>query len=177
MTRISALIAALALVLAACDAPEPASTVWPGEAPPEPERMADGTCQAREVVPAVYEEVMGEVQVVQAEIAEDGTVIRPPIYRRQPVPRVVSPRGEQRFEVPCPELVTPELVASLQRALAARDYYAGPVTSQMDRATVAAIRKYQTERGLESGQLSVETARTLGLIAAPLAEIEELGDF
>ena len=55
MTRISALIAALALVLAACDAPEPASTVWPGEAPPEPERMSDGTCQAREVVPAIYE--------------------------------------------------------------------------------------------------------------------------
>ena len=68
-------------------------------------------------------------------------------------------------------------MASLQRALAARDYYAGPVTSQMDRATIASIRQYQTERGLESGQLSVETARTLGLIAAPLAEIEELGDF
>ncbi len=177
MTRIPAQIAALALILAACAAPEQTGTVWPGEAPPEPERMPDGTCQAREVVPAVYEEVMGEVQVVQAEIAEDGTVIRPPIYRRQPVPKVISPRGELRFEVPCPELVTPELVASLQRALLARGYFDGAVTGQLDAPTVAALRRYQSERGLESGQLSVETARALGLIAARLAEIEALGDF
>lgn len=170
MTRISALIAALALVLAACDAPEPASTVWPGEAPPEPERMSDGTCQAREVVPAIYEEVMGEVQVVQAEIAEDGTVIRPPIYRNATVPRVVTPRREIRFQVPCPEEMTPEFIGTVQRALLARGYYRGIITRRMDAATVEAVRRYQSERGLPSGHLALDTAQELGLIAIDLPE-------
>ena len=31
-------------------------------------------------------------QVVQAEIAEDGTVLRPPIYRNTSVPKIVRPR-------------------------------------------------------------------------------------
>ncbi|APZ55045.1 peptidoglycan-binding domain-containing protein [Salipiger abyssi] len=164
----SRLIAAMALALAACEAPTDSTGNWPGEAPPAPERMADGTCWAREVTPAIYEHVMGEIQVVQAEIAEDGTVIRPPVYRRAPVPRVVKPRGELRFETPCPEQTTPELISSVQRALAARGYFSGSVTGRFDAPTQAAIRKYQKERGLDSAQLSLETARALGLIATPL---------
>ncbi|APX21389.1 MAG: hypothetical protein CML50_22680 [Rhodobacteraceae bacterium] len=166
--------AALALALAACAPAEPPDPVWPGEAPPAPERMPDGTCQAREVTPAIYEHVMGEIQVVQAEIAEDGTVVRPPIYRRAPVPKVVKPRGELRFEAPCPEQLTEEFLASVQRALAARDDYSGPVTGRLDAPTRAAIRAYQKERGLDSAQLSIETARSLGLIATPIDEIEAL---
>ncbi|MCR8546557.1 peptidoglycan-binding protein [Salipiger sp. P9] len=172
MHRPTALCAALALTLAACDAPPADGTgAWPGEAPPAPEQLADGTCWAREVTPAIYEHVMGEIQVVQAEIAEDGTVIRPPIYRRAPVPKVVRPRGELRFETPCPDQMTPEFIASVQRALAARSYFSGSVSGRIDSATTAAIRKYQTERGLDSGQLSLETARALGLVATPLEEL------
>lgn len=108
---------------------------------------------------------MGEVQVVQAQIADDGTVINPPIYRRAPVPCVVQARSEMSFEAPCPEVQTSEFIASLQRALAVRGYFAGNVTGQMDAPTSAAVRKYQSERGLDSGQVSLETARALGLVA------------
>ncbi|WGW02280.1 peptidoglycan-binding domain-containing protein [Tropicibacter oceani] len=130
-------------------------------APAAPQR----SCWAREATPAVYEQVMGEVQVVQAEIAPDGTVLRPPIYRKAPVPRVVRPRAEIKFEAPCPEQLTPEFISSLQRALAARGYFAGNVTGRLDAPTAAALRKYQEERGLASAQLSLETARSLGLVA------------
>lgn len=126
---------------------------------------APQVCTAREETPAIYEQVMGEVQVVQAEIAPDGTVLRAPIYRRAPVPKVVRPRAEISFEAPCPESLTPEFIASLQRALYARGYYTGPVTRSMDAATSAAIGRYQSERGLDSSQLSLETARSLGLVA------------
>lgn len=132
------------------------------------ETMEDGTCRARDTIPAVYVQVMGEVQVVQAEIAPDGTVIRPPIYRKAPVPRVVRERSEITFEAPCPAEMTPEFIASVQRALAARDYFAGNVTGALDAPTTAAIRKYQSERGLQSAQLSLETARALGLVAVDL---------
>lgn len=168
-----ALAAAALVALAACesriDGEDVARSALPEPAPPGT-RAADGTCRAREVVPAIYEHVMGEVQVVQAEIAEDGTVIRPPIYRRAPVPRVVRPRDEMSFVAPCPEQQTPEFIASLQRALAARGYFAGNVTGVMDAPTAAAVRKYQSERGLESGQVSLETARALGLAAVELPE-------
>ena len=152
-------------LLAAC-APTP-----PDAPPLPPETDADGTCWAREHVPAIYEQVMGEVQVVQAEIAEDGTVIRPPIYRRAPVPRVVRPRGEMRFQAPCPAEMTADFIASVQRALQARRYHGGPITGQMDAATRRALRAYQTERGLDSAQLSLETARALGLVAVDPATL------
>lgn len=142
----------------------------PGSKHPEntlpPTQMADdGTCWARVVTPAIYEQVMGEVQVVQAELAPDGTVIRPPIYRKAPVPKLVRPRGVIKFQAPCPEQMTPEFISSVQRALEARGYFSGAISGSMDPATTAAVRKYQKERGLESAQISLETARALGLIA------------
>jgi hypothetical protein len=134
---------------------------------PEVQTDPAGGCFATEPVPAIYERIPGEILVVQAEIAEDGTVIRPPIYRRALVPRVVRPRDEMRFATPCPPALTPDFIASLQRALAARGLYGGAATGRMDATTRAAIRRFQRERGLDSGTLSLETARSLGLIAIP----------
>lgn len=162
-------LAGCALVaLSACAAPVAEDLASRAAALPEApvaEHAADGTCRLRETTPAVYEHVMGEVQVVQAEIAEDGTVLRPPVYRKAPVPRVVRPRAEISFATPCPEQLTPEFISSVQRALTARGYYSGGVTGTIDAQTAAALRRYQSERGLESAQLSLETARDLGLIA------------
>ncbi|SLN50457.1 Putative peptidoglycan binding domain protein [Roseivivax jejudonensis] len=161
--------AALTLaVLGACSASDRGTTPpADAETSQRTETGADGRCYAVEPIPAIYEQVPGQVQVVQAEIAEDGTVIRPPIYRNASVPRIVRPRGEIRFAVPCRERVTPELVASVQRALKVRGLYAGPVTGEIDAGTEAAIRAYQSDRGLDSGRLSLETARALGLIEVP----------
>ncbi|KMK67980.1 putative peptidoglycan binding protein [Puniceibacterium sp. IMCC21224] len=129
------------------------------------EHAPDGSCFAREVTPAVYEQVPGQVQVVQAEYTSDGTMTRPPIYRNASVPRIVRPRGEIRFAAPCPAQMTPEVISSLQRALAARGYFNGTATGRMDATTVDAVRRFQTDRGLKSAHLSLETTRTLGLIA------------
>lgn len=69
------------------------------------------------------------------------------------------------FETPCPDVLTPDFVAMLQRALAARGFYTGPATGEMDAATRAAIAAYQSKGGLMSDTLSVAAARQLGLIA------------
>lgn len=132
--------------------------------------LSDGRCQAREETPAVYQQVMGEVRVIQAEIAEDGTVVTPAVYRRAPVPKVVRERSQFIFEAVCGHQLTPEFISSLQRALAARDYFAGNVTGRIDAPTSAAIHRYQKERGLDSAQLSLETARSLGLITVDLPD-------
>jgi len=59
--------------------------------------------------------------------------------------------------------LTPDLVASLQRALTARGLYGGQINGMMDRATRHAVRGYQAPLGLDSGILSLAAARKLGL--------------
>ncbi|MFY0623768.1 MAG: peptidoglycan-binding protein [Pelagimonas sp.] len=166
MTRIPALLCAFAL-LSGCDVP-PSPEAQFTETQTDP----NGSCWATESLPAIYEQVPGEIQVVQAELAEDGTVIRPPIYRKTNVPRVVRPRSSLQFEAPCPPVLTPEFIASLQRALSARAYYSDTINGAWDQATRAAVRLYQSERGLNSDKLSLETARALGLVAVVLEEAQ-----
>lgn len=75
------------------------------------------------------------------------------------------------FEIPCPDQMTPDFVASLQRALAVRGHYSGPVTGQVNSATRDAVRAYQRENGLDSDVLSLAAAKRLGLIAYSRAEL------
>ena len=121
-------------------------------------------CFASEPIPAVYEQVMGEIRVVPPHVGPDG-YFNPPVYRRTAVAREVRPREDRSFEAPCPAEITRDFVAALQRALAARGFYAGAPTGRLDPPTRAAIRRYQADRGLDSAKLSIETARSLGAIA------------
>lgn len=75
-----------------------------------------------------------------------------------------SPR---RYQVPCPEVVTAEFIASVQRALAARNLYQGPISGQQNEATAEAVRTYQATLGIWSSALSVEAGRKLGLLPQP----------
>lgn len=70
---------------------------------------------------------------------------------------------ETAFRVPCPETVTSSFVASLQRALQARDYYDGPITGKPDAATRQAVRAFQRASGFDSPILTLETSQRLGL--------------
>lgn len=70
---------------------------------------------------------------------------------------------ETAFRVPCPETVTNGFIASLQRALQARDYYNGPITGQPDTETRDAVRAFQRATGFDSPILTLETAQRLGL--------------
>ena len=166
MTGRSAIGPALLIALAAC---EPSGTIPPDQ--PQTfatEKAPDGTCTGVEVIPAIYEQVPGQVQVVQAQVDENGTVIQPAIYRNDLVPQLVRPRSEKRFPAPCPDQVTPEFIASVQRALLARGYYRGAVTSRFDPDTLNAVYRFQSERGLKSNQISLDSARELGLAAIVL---------
>jgi hypothetical protein len=76
---------------------------------------------------------------------------------------------ERAFRVPCPETMTQSFIATLQRALAARGVYAGPITGQADPATRAAVQAFQKANGFNSPILTYETAQRLGLVPADLA--------
>lgn len=130
----------------------------PSDAPP-------GTCWGKSVRPAVVESVTEQILVEPAELDTDGNVLRPAIYRTETQQQIVAERQDTWFETPCPDVLTEDFIASVQRALQARAIYQGHITGIMDARTRAAIRRYQEPQGLDSGILALETARQFGLIA------------
>lgn len=130
-----------------------------------PEGAPPGSCWGRTVSPAVFETVTEQVQVEPAKVNPDGSVAKLPVYRTETHQEMVVERRDNWFETPCPEVLTAEFVSSLQRALAARDLYSGEITGTLDDATRDAVRRYQRAGGPQSGVLSLDAARSLGLIA------------
>lgn len=123
-----------------------------------------GTCWDKTVTPAVVETVSRKIQLQPAQVSPDGRVQSPPVYKTETSQQVVRPRRENWYEVLCEDDVTPEFIASVQRALEARGFYSGPITGEMDTRTQAAIRRYQASEGVDSSTLSIAAARQLGLI-------------
>jgi hypothetical protein len=123
----------------------------------------DGRCYARDVAPAVIETVTEQTLVQPAQLGSDGSVLYPAVYRTEKRQKIVRPRKELWFEIPCEEDLTPDFIASLQRALAARGFYHGAVTGKIDARTRRAVRAYQRQFGLDSAVLSLAAARRLGL--------------
>lgn len=130
-----------------------------------PEGAPPGSCWERKITPAIIETVTLQEVTAPAVIGENGAILKPAAYRTESRQQIVRPRSTAWFETPCPAQMTPEFIASVQRALEARGYFSGIATGRMDGPTLAAIRLYQQELGIEASSLTLEAARKLGLIA------------
>ncbi|MEJ2022928.1 MAG: peptidoglycan-binding domain-containing protein [Maritimibacter sp.] len=123
-----------------------------------------GACYGKDVTPAVLELVTEQVVVTPATYAEDGSMLAPKVYGERSFHREVTPRKVIYFETPCPPRWTPDFISSVQRALQVRGIYLGAINGRLNQATRQAIRAYQMRGGLNSGILSIESARALGLV-------------
>ena len=140
---------------------EGAVEVMRGAGPPDADPSA---CYAHEATPAIVETITEQVMLQPPQIASDGRVMEPAVFVTETHQRIVRVRRELWFEVPCElQVGDPDFIATLQRALAARGLYAGPVTGEMNRRTERAIRDFQAPQGLDSEILSLAAARQLGL--------------
>lgn len=170
--RFSLILVACA-ALTACD---PVTTA-PDAEPPEPGVLEatrngpadapEGSCWGKTVSPAVVERVTEQVQIKPAKVNPDGSIASLPVYRTEKKQVIVTPRRDNWFETPCPDVLTPEFVSTLQRALQVRGGYGGAISGELDTKTRNAVQRLQRAQGLNSAVLSLETARTLGLIAVP----------
>ncbi|PIE16145.1 MAG: hypothetical protein CSA68_03890 [Rhodobacterales bacterium] len=140
----------------------------------EPAKKRPGQCWGQDSTPAVVETVRERVLVRPARnvavAAPDGaptyrTVKHEAVYKTVTRQKIIKPRREFWFQVPCAEALTPDFFASLQRALKSRGLFQGAPSGKMDRKTKKAVRRYQKEHGLDSAILSLEAARQLGLVA------------
>ncbi|WP_371228705.1 peptidoglycan-binding domain-containing protein [Roseovarius sp. 2305UL8-3] len=139
------------------------------EAPPG---AAPGSCWGKSVTPAVVETITDQIVLQPAQIDSNGTILSPAIYKTETRQAIVEERRETWFETPCDTVLTPTFIATLQRALQARGLFRGNVNGQMDGRTRAAVRRYQKPQGLDSGILSLDAARQLGLVALEREDAE-----
>ncbi|SOC09297.1 peptidoglycan-binding domain-containing protein [Rhodobacter maris] len=122
-------------------------------------------CYHVERRPAVVETVTEHALVApEKRDPVSGVVLEPARYNTITEARIVEGGERLWFRRVCDADLTPEHIQTLQRALAARGLYAGPETGRIDRATTAAIRAYQSQRGLISPVLSQRAAEQMGVI-------------
>lgn len=159
----SALAAAALLSACLADTAPQAEVLRAGEVPNAPPGADPEACYARTTTPAIIETVTEQVLVQPPQIAADGSVTYPAVYRTETRQEIVRERRELWFETLCEDELTPEFIASLQRALQARQYFGGAITGRMDIRTRRAIRAYQEAEGVKSDILSLAAARKLGL--------------
>lgn len=133
-----------------------------------PPDAAPGTCYARDRTPLRIETVTEPLPVLDALLVGDGSVQTPADWNLRTRQSIAGGGEEMLIETPCRADMGPDLIASLQRALAVRKLYAGPVSGRMDGPTRAALRRLQQQKGLDSAILAIATARELGLIAYPV---------
>lgn len=162
------------MVLAACAG-------MPADGPAVPDLVAaevdvddTGRCWGRDIAPAVIETVTAQEIESPAVIGPDGSVIAPAVYRTVTRQQIVRERGEVAFETICPPVYTRDFVESLQRALAVRGYYRGPVNGVLDTATGRAVQDFQRGNGPDSPLLSIGAARALGLVALSPEELDAI---
>ena len=93
-----------------------------------------------------------------------GQLISPTQYETTRTQTITKPRSVTKIDAVCPEDLTPEFIASLQRAFQARGLFSAPVTGSLDVPTRHAISNFQTVRGIQSATLTIVTAQELGLV-------------
>jgi len=130
-----------------------------------PPSTGQDICWANDVTPAIIETVTEQVLLHPEERGADGRVLKAAVFQTEASQRIVQDRRAVWFRTPCPEALTLDFVASLQRALKARGYYRGDLTGQLDAPTRLAIRQFQEPLGLDSERLSLAAAQRLGLSA------------
>lgn len=167
----------LALGLAACGSPVPVAAPAPedlsGAAIPRgadgPPARPEGACWGHDTIPAVIETVT-ETVLDQPELRDaSGKVTRPASYNSFARQRMLQDRKDVYIHTPCYNQLTPDTIVTLQRALKARGYYQQPLSGELDLGTLAAIRHYQADHGLDTAVLSLKAALALGLVIADRA--------
>lgn len=137
-----------------------------GQTPP----ARAGQCWASDIAPAVIETTTEQVQIRPERRDSAGNIVQGAQFQTRTAQRMVSDRSAVWFAAPCPSEITVGFVASLQRALKARGRFFEPVTGAWDAPTLAALRKFQREKGLDSAVISLAAAQELGLAAAPITK-------
>ena len=127
-------------------------------------RRSSDQCYVEKITPA---EISTQVKtrLVQPEKRNTaGQLVLPAQYETIRTQTITKPRSVTKIDAVCPEDLTLEFIASLQRAFQARGLFFSTITGAMDTPTRRAILNFQTARGVESATVMKATAQELGLV-------------
>ena len=127
-------------------------------------RRSSDQCYFEKITPAEISTQV-EPRLVQSEKRNTtGHLVSPAQYEITRTQTIIKPRSVTKIDAVCPEDLTPEFIASLQRAFQARGLFFSTITGAMDTPTRRAILNFQTARGVESATVMKATAQELGLV-------------
>jgi len=126
-------------------------------------RRSGDQCYFENITPA---EISTQVKtrLVQPEKRNTaGQLVSPAQYETTRIQTITKARSITKIDAVCPEDLTPEFIASVQRAFKARGLFSSTITGSMDTSTRRAILNFQTVRGVKSATVMKATAQELGL--------------
>ena len=124
-------------------------------------KVVDTPASTREIpVPARYETV--KVRKLVSEASSKAVDI-PAQYRTVPTRKLVRDSRLERREILCETNTTRGVVSRLQSALNTKGYDAGTVDGILGNQTLAAVKKYQLDNNMASGQLTIKVLDDLGV--------------
>ena len=95
--------------------------------------------------------------------AHTDTVQIPAVFQDTQKTRVVHDAQPVWREVLCDKNASPQVITAIQHALAEHGYNPGPVDGHLGSQTVSAMQKFEADRGMAQGQVSVEAVQALGV--------------
>ena len=114
-----------------------------------------------EVVPAVYKTI--KVQKIATEAEERRTKI-PAVYNTVDKRAKVSKERLEWQRILCQTNMNADVNKRIQQALKDAGVYNGPVDGSIGGGTLKAVEKYQREKNLPTGGLTIETLEKLGVM-------------
>ena len=164
---------------------KPAYTTWKkGEGAITKVDNSTGEIMCLVEVPAEYKTVTKRVLKTSASTRK---VTIPAEYQTVRVRKLVEPAKERTVQIPaeyetvvkrekitdsrlewksvlCETNTTPNVIASMQRALKMRGFNPGRIDGVLGRETLDAVASYQRSKGMASGQLTMETLKSLNVL-------------
>ncbi len=111
-------------------------------------------------IPAEYKTVKVRKMTSPAQIQK---IAIPEEFQTVSRRELLSEGGMQWKPILCETNTTPGLISSLQAKLKTAGYNPGTIDGGLGRQTMAAVQKYQKDKGLAVGELTLETLKSLGL--------------
>ncbi|MEE9412042.1 MAG: peptidoglycan-binding domain-containing protein [Methylococcales bacterium] len=147
------------------------------------EELVEQATTKKTQLPAQYKTIKKRV------VAEPEKVVRTPVaaeYKTVRVKKLLNPTKETRIEIPaqfanvtkrskvtdsslewrsilCETNTTPGVIRKMQQALTTAGFNSGSTDGRIGSRTMSALTAYQTKKGLASGQITMETLRSLGV--------------
>ncbi|PIE70698.1 MAG: hypothetical protein CSA22_06775 [Deltaproteobacteria bacterium] len=113
-----------------------------------------------QTIPAVYKTMKVKTLVKKA---QERKIVIPAEYQQITRQKKIAEGHLEWRRVLCETNTTEGIILKLQSALAEKNYDPGPLDGAYGSQTAAAVKKYQMDKGLATGGLTIETLRSLGL--------------